>query len=166
MALDPVLLSRLQWAWVIAWHILLPAFTVGLAAYVAVLEGLHLITGREAYARISTFWTKIFAVSFAMGVVSGIMMPFQFGTNWSRFTDATANIISPMMAYEAFLAFALEASFLGILCVGRLLLQDERGVSTVDINLSNLSHTCTLGEFVLPAKAGIRPCHGSRLASV
>jgi cytochrome bd ubiquinol oxidase subunit I len=133
MALDPVLLSRLQWAWVIAWHILLPAFTVGLAAYVAVLEGLHLITGREAYARISTFWTKIFAVSVAMGVVSGIMMPFQFGTNWSRFTDATANIISPMMAYEGFLAFALEASFLGILCVGRLLLQDERGVSAVDM---------------------------------
>ena len=119
MALDPLLLSRLQWAWVIAWHILLPAFTVGLAAYVAVLEGLHLITCREAYARLSAFWTKIFAVSFAMGVVTGIMMPFQFGTNWSRFTDATANIISPMMAYEGFLAFALEASFLGILLFGR-----------------------------------------------
>jgi len=121
MDLDPLLLSRLQWAWVIAWHILLPAFTVGLAAYVAVLEGLHLITGREAYARLSAFWTKIFAVSFAMGVVTGIMMPFQFGTNWSRFTDATANIISPMMAYEGFLAFALEASFLGILLFGRSL---------------------------------------------
>jgi Cytochrome bd terminal oxidase subunit I len=102
MALDPLLLSRLQWAWVIAWHILLPAFTVGLAAYVAVLEGLHLFTGREVYARISAFWIKIFAVSFAMGVVTGIIMPFQFGTNWSRFTDATANMIAPMMAYEGF----------------------------------------------------------------
>src|SRR5262249_48023427 len=66
--------------------------------HIAVPEGLHLIPGREAYARISVFWTKIFAVSFAMGVVSSIIMPFQFGTNWSRFTDATANIISPMMA--------------------------------------------------------------------
>ncbi len=119
MTLDPLLLSRLQWAWVIAWHILLPAFTIGLAAYIAVLEGLHLITGRQAYARISSFWTKIFAVSFAMGVVSGIVMPFQFGTNWSRFSDAAANVISPMLAYEGFLAFALEASFLGILLFGR-----------------------------------------------
>jgi cytochrome bd ubiquinol oxidase subunit I len=90
-------------------------------AYVAVLEGLHLITGRETYARISAFWIKIFAVSFPMGVVTGIIMPFQFGTNWSRFTDATANMISPMMAYEGFLAFALEASFLGILLFGRTL---------------------------------------------
>ena len=89
MTLDPVLLSRLQWAWVIAWHILLPAFTVGLASYIAVLEGLYLLT-----FRISGFWTRIFAVSFGMGVVSGIIMPFQFGTNWSRFTDAAADMFS------------------------------------------------------------------------
>ncbi len=119
--LDPLLLSRLQWAWVIAWHILMPAFTVGLAAYIAVLEGMHLATGRGEYARLSGFWTRIFAVSFAMGVVSGIMMPFQFGTNWSRFSDAAGNVISPMLAYEGFLAFALEASFLGILLFGRSL---------------------------------------------
>ena len=93
MELDPVLLSRLQFAWVIAWHILLPAFTVGLASYIAVLEGMHFVTGREIYLRISMFWIKIFAVSFGMGVVSGIVMPFQFGTNWSRFSDATADII-------------------------------------------------------------------------
>ncbi len=121
MALDAVLLSRLQWAWVIAWHILLPAFTVGLASYIAVLEGLYFFTGRDLWFRISGFWTKIFAVSFGMGVVSGIIMPFQFGTNWSRFTDATADVLSPMMAYEGLMAFFLEASFLGVLLFGRRL---------------------------------------------
>ncbi len=119
MHLDPLFLSRLQWAWVIAWHILLPAFTVGLASYIAVLEGLHLFTGEEVWFRISRFWTRIFAVSFGMGVVSGIIMPFQFGTNWSRFSDAAANVISPMLAYEDLMAFFLEASFLGILLFGR-----------------------------------------------
>jgi cytochrome bd ubiquinol oxidase subunit I len=121
MTLDPVLLSRLQWAWVIAWHILLPAFTVGLASYIAVLEGFYFFTGREIWFRISGFWTKIFAVSFGMGVVSGIIMPFQFGTNWSRFTDATADVLSPLMAYEGLMAFFLEASFLGVLLFGRRL---------------------------------------------
>ena len=121
MHLDPVLLSRLQWSWVIAWHILLPAFTVGLASYIAVLEGLYFFTGRELWFRISGYWTKIFAVSFGMGVVSGIIMPFQFGTNWSRFTDATADVLSPLMAYEGLMAFFLEASFLGVLLFGRRL---------------------------------------------
>jgi cytochrome d ubiquinol oxidase subunit I len=121
MVLDPVWLSRLQWAWVIAWHILLPAFTVGLASYIAVLEGFYFFTGREIWFRISGFWTRIFAVSFGMGVVSGIIMPFQFGTNWSRFTDATADVLSPMMAYEGLMAFFLEASFLGVLLFGRRL---------------------------------------------
>ena len=121
MHLDPLLLSRFQWAWVIAWHILLPALTVGLASYIAVLEFLHVFTGREIWLRISGFWTKIFAVSFGMGVVSGIIMPFQFGTNWARFSDATANVLSPMMAYEDLMAFFLEASFLGVLLFGRTL---------------------------------------------
>jgi cytochrome bd ubiquinol oxidase subunit I len=121
MKLDPVFLSRLQWAWVIAWHILLPAFTVGLASYIAVLEGLYFFSGRENWFRISGFWTRIFAVSFGMGVVSGIIMPFQFGTNWSRFTDATADVLSPLMAYEGLMAFFLEASFLGVLLFGRRL---------------------------------------------
>ena len=121
MMLDPVELSRLQWAWVITWHILLPAFTVGLASYIAVLEGLYFFTGREVFFRLSGFWTRIFAVSFGMGVVSGIIMPFQFGTNWSRFTDATADVLSPMMAYEGLMAFFLEASFLGVLVFGRRL---------------------------------------------
>jgi cytochrome d ubiquinol oxidase subunit I len=121
MTLDPVLLSRVQWAWVIAWHILLPAFTVGLASYIAVLEGLYLFTGRQIWFRISGFWTRIFAVSFGMGVVSGIIMPFQFGTNWSRFSDAAGDVISPLLAYEGLMAFFLEASFLGVLLFGRRL---------------------------------------------
>ena len=121
MHLDPLFLSRLQWAWVIAWHILLPAFTVGLASFIAVLEGLHYFTGNEIWFRLSGFWTKIFAVSFGMGVVSGIIMPFQFGTNWSRFSDNVANVLSPMMAYEDLMAFFLEASFLGVLLFGRKL---------------------------------------------
>ena len=121
MSLDPVWLSRLQWAWVIAWHILLPAFTVGVASYIAVLEGFYFFTRNEVWFRTSGFWTRIFAVSFGMGVVSGIIMPFQFGTNWSRFTDATADVISPMMAYEGLMAFFLESSFLGVLLFGRKL---------------------------------------------
>src|SRR5216683_6415306 len=121
MTLDAVLLSRLQFAWVVAWHILLPAFTVGLASYIALLEGLSFISGRELYFRLSNFWTKIFAVSFGMGVVSGIVMPFQFGTNWSRFSDATANVLSPLFAYEGLMAFFLEAAFLGVLLFGRRL---------------------------------------------
>jgi cytochrome d ubiquinol oxidase subunit I len=119
--LDPLLLSRIQFFWVVALHILFPAFTVGLASYIAVLEGLHLFTRRPVFLSISRFWTKIFAVSFAMGVVSGIVMPFQFGTNWSRYSDATANVIGPLMAYEALMAFFLEAGFLGVLLFGRRL---------------------------------------------
>jgi cytochrome bd ubiquinol oxidase subunit I len=121
MELDPVLLSRLQFAWVIAWHILLPAFTVGIASFIAVLEGLRLATGRDVYARISTFWIKIFAIAFGMGVVTGIVMPFQLGTNWSRFSDAVANVLSPLFAYEGLTAFFLEAAFLGVLLFGRKL---------------------------------------------
>ena len=121
MDIDPLLLSRLQFAWLIAWHILLPAFTVGLASYIAFLEGLYFVTRREIYFRISGMWTRIFAISFGMGVVSGVVMPFQFGTNWSRFADATANVLAPLFAYEALMAFFLEASFLGILLFGRKL---------------------------------------------
>ena len=121
MRLDPLILSRLQFAWVVAWHILLPALTIGLASYIALLEGIWFITGREIWFRISAFWTRIFAVAFGMGVVSGVVMPFQFGTNWSRFSDATANIISPMLAYEGLTAFTLEAGFLGVLLFGRKL---------------------------------------------
>jgi cytochrome d ubiquinol oxidase subunit I len=121
MSVDPVLLSRFQFAWVVIFHILLPAFTVGLACYIAVLEALYLKSKDLIYFRISVFWTKIFAVSFGLGVVSGIVMPFQFGTNWSRFSDIAANVIGPLMAYEGLTAFFLEASFLGVLLFGRKL---------------------------------------------
>src|SRR5271165_2529191 len=121
MDLDPVLLSRLQFAWVIGWHILLPAFTVGLASFIALLEGLHVATKNPVFLRISQFWLKIFAISFGMGVVSGIVMPFQIGTNWSRYSDVAANIISPLLAYEGLTAFFLEAAFLGVLLFGRKL---------------------------------------------
>ena len=126
MELDPVFLSRLQFAWLIAFHILMPAFTVGLASFIALLEGLHFFTGREIYFRISTFWIKIFSVAFGIGVVSGIIMPFQFGTNWSRYSDATANVLSPLFAYEGLTAFFLEAAFLGVLLFGRKLVPPGR----------------------------------------
>jgi cytochrome bd ubiquinol oxidase subunit I len=119
MDLDPGFLSRLQFAWVIAWHILMPAFTVGCASFIAVLEGLNLATGREVYTRISTYWTKIFAIAFGMGVVTGVVMAFQLGTNWSRYSDATSNVLSPLFAYEGLTAFFLEAGFLGVLLFGR-----------------------------------------------
>jgi cytochrome d ubiquinol oxidase subunit I len=117
--MDALLLSRLQFAWVIALHILLPAFTVGLAAYIAVLEGVYFFTGRAVFLRLSRFWLRIFAVSFGMGVASGIVMPFQFGTNWSRYADVTADVLGPLMAYEVLMAFFLEAGFLGVLLFGR-----------------------------------------------
>src|SRR4051812_29939695 len=119
MGLDPLLLSRMQFAWVIGWHILLPAFTVGSAAFIAVLEGFHLATGRGVYLRVSMFWIRIFSVAFGMGVVTGVVMPFQIGTNWSRYADATSNVLSPLFAYEGLTAFFLEAGFLGVLLFGR-----------------------------------------------
>jgi cytochrome d ubiquinol oxidase subunit I len=121
MDLDPVLLSRLQFFWVVALHILLPALTVGLACYIALLESLWFWTGDPLYFRISAFWTRIFAVSFGLGVVSGVVMPFQFGTNWSAFTDAAADVIGPLMSYEVLTAFFLEAGALGVLLFGRKL---------------------------------------------
>src|SRR5690349_19873907 len=117
--IDALLLSRVQFAWVIALHILLPAFTVGLAAYIAVLEGIYFFTRRAVFLRLSRFWLRLFAVSFGMGVASGIVMPFQFGTNWSRFSDVTADVLGPLMAYEVLMAFFLEAGFLGVLLFGR-----------------------------------------------
>src|ERR1700675_2472844 len=119
MNLDALLLSRFQFAFVVAVHFLLPAFTIGLASYIAVLEGLKLATGRRAYLRISNFWIKIFAVSFGMGVVSRIVMPLQFGTNSSRYSDMVADVVAPLMAYEGLMAFFLEAGFLGVLLFGR-----------------------------------------------
>ena len=119
MELDPILLSRIQFAFVVSFHAIFPVFTVGLASYIAVLEGLAFKTGNQSWVRLSSFWTKIFAVVFGMGVVSGIVMSFQFGTNWSNFSQATANFLGPMLTYEVITAFFLEAAFLGVLLFGR-----------------------------------------------
>jgi cytochrome d ubiquinol oxidase subunit I len=118
MDFDPVLLARLQFAFTISFHIIFPSFTIGLAAYIATLEVMWSWTGHDRYRRVARFWTKIFAVSFAMGVVSGIVLSYQLGTNWSRFSAAFGNIIGPLAGYEVLTAFFLEATFLGVLLFG------------------------------------------------
>lgn len=137
--MDALLLSRIQFAWVIAFHILLPAFTVGLACYIATLEVRWWITKNDTVRRLSAYWIKIFAISFGMGVVSGIVMPFQFGTNWSRFSDSASNVIGSLIAYEVITAFFLEAAFLGVLLFGRKLVpQWAHAMSAVLVALGTL----------------------------
>lgn len=114
-----VLLSRIQFAFTISFHIIFPAFTIGLAAWLAVLEAMNLKTGLPVYRRLFDFWLKIFAVAFGLGVVSGIVMAFQFGSNWSELSRRSGPIQGPLLAYESFTAFALEASFFGVLIFGR-----------------------------------------------
>lgn len=119
MELDPVLLSRIQFAFVVSFHIIFPAFTIGLAAWLATIEGMRLATGRPVYRRVFDFWLKVFALSFGMGVVSGIVMAFQFGTNWSVLAERTGAIQGPLLGYEGFTAFLLEATFFGVMLLGR-----------------------------------------------
>jgi cytochrome d ubiquinol oxidase subunit I len=114
-----LLLSRLQFAFTISFHIIFPSFSIGLAAWLTVLEALHLRTGRPTYRRLFEFWLKIFGVAFGLGVVSGIVMAFQFGTNWSELSRMSGPIQGPLLSYETFTAFTLEASFFGILIFGR-----------------------------------------------
>jgi cytochrome d ubiquinol oxidase subunit I len=116
--LDAVFLARLQFAFTIGFHIVLPAFSIGLASYLMVLEGLWLATGRQVYLDLFQFWLKAFSLVFAMGVVSGIVMSYEFGTNWGRFSDRAGPIIGPLMGYEVLTAFFLEAGFLGIMLFG------------------------------------------------
>jgi len=113
-----VLLSRIQFAFTVSFHIIFPAFTIGLSAFIATLLILHIRTGQEHFRTLARFWTKVFAVSFAMGVVSGIVLSYQFGTNWSRFSEITGNVIGPLIGYEVLTAFFLEATFLGIMLFG------------------------------------------------
>src|SRR5437868_1055087 len=115
---DAVVLARAQFAFTMSFHIVFPAFSIGLASYLAVLEALWLWTGRELFISLFRSWLKIFAVAFGMGVVSGIVMSYQFGTNWSAFADQTGLIIGPLMAYEVLTAFFLEAGFLGVMLFG------------------------------------------------
>ena len=115
---DAVVLARAQFAFTMSFHIVFPAFSIGLASYLAVLEALWLWTGREVFINLFNYWLKIFAVAFGMGVVSGIVMSYQFGTNWSVFADKTGPVLGPLMAYEVLTAFFLEAGFLGVMLFG------------------------------------------------
>jgi cytochrome d ubiquinol oxidase subunit I len=115
---DAVTLARAQFAFTMSFHIIFPAFSIGLASYLAVLEGLWLFTGRDVFLNVYRYWLKIFAIAFGMGVVSGIVMSYQFGTNWSAFSDKAGPIIGPLMAYEVLTAFFLEAGFLGVMLFG------------------------------------------------
>lgn len=115
---DPVVLARIQFAFTVSFHFIFPAFSIGLASFLAVLEGLWLWTGKQRFIDLYKFWLKIFAVAFAMGVVSGITMSYQFGTNWAVFSDRAGPVIGPLMAYEVLTAFFLEAGFLGVMLFG------------------------------------------------
>jgi len=119
------LLARLQFAFTIAFHIVFPAFSIGLSSFLAVLNALWLKSGDQIYLSLFEYWKKIFAVAFGMGVVSGIVMSYQFGTNWSVFSDKTGPILGPLMAYEVLSAFFLEAGFLGIMLFGRKRVGDK-----------------------------------------
>ncbi|WP_425362540.1 cytochrome ubiquinol oxidase subunit I [Candidatus Tisiphia endosymbiont of Hybos culiciformis] len=118
MEFDPNLLSRIQFAFTISFHIIFPSFTIGLASWLAVVEGLWLKTGNNIYQEIYKFWVKIFAITFGMGVVSGVVLSYQFGTNWSGFSDKIGNVLGPLLAFEVLTAFFLESSFLGIMLFG------------------------------------------------
>jgi cytochrome bd ubiquinol oxidase subunit I len=113
-----LILARAQFAFTVSFHFIFPAFSIGLASYLAVLEALWLRTGKAVYINLFKYWLKIFAIAFAMGVVSGIVMTYQFGTNWSVFSDRAGPIIGPLMAYEVLTAFFLEAGFLGVMLFG------------------------------------------------
>jgi cytochrome d ubiquinol oxidase subunit I len=117
-SIDPVVLARMQFAFTMSFHIIFPAFSIGLASYLVVLEALWLRTGKEVYLNLFKYWIKIFAVAFGMGVVSGIVMSYQFGTNWSAFSDKAGPVVGPLMAYEVLSAFFLEAGFLGVMLFG------------------------------------------------
>ena len=116
---DAHTLARMQFAFTVSFHIVFPAFSIGLASYLAVLNGLHLMTGRAVYLDLFNYWKKIFAVAFGMGVVSGLVMSYEFGTNWSVFADKTGPVLGPLMGYEVMSAFFLEAGFLGVMLFGR-----------------------------------------------
>ena len=115
---DATILARIQFAFTVSFHIIFPAFSIGLASYLFVLEALWLKTGKEVYLELFNFWKTIFAVAFGMGVVSGIVMSYQFGTNWAVFSDKAGPVIGPLMGYEVLTAFFLEAGFLGVMLFG------------------------------------------------
>ncbi|MBY0611162.1 MAG: cytochrome ubiquinol oxidase subunit I [Beijerinckiaceae bacterium] len=119
MTMDALMLARIQFAFTVSFHIIFPAFSIGLASYLFVLNGLSLATGRSIYLDVFNYWKKIFALAFGMGVVSGIVMSYQFGTNWSVYADKVGPVLGPLMGYEVLSAFFLEAGFLGVMLFGR-----------------------------------------------
>jgi len=118
VASDALTLARLQFAFTVSFHIIFPAISIGLASYLAVLEGLWLRTGKQVYRELFNFWSKIFAVGFGMGVVSGVVMSYEFGANWAGFSRVAGSVTGPLLAYEVLTAFFLEAGFLGIMLFG------------------------------------------------
>ena len=118
MSSDTVLLSRLQFAWTIGYHILWPAYTIGISGFIVILGALSLSTGRAVYRELLRFWIHLFALGFAMGVVTGVVLSYEIGTNWSGFSAATANVIGPFFTYEVLTAFFLEAGFIGVMLFG------------------------------------------------
>lgn len=116
--MDALSLARLQFAFTVSFHIIFPALSIGLSSFIAVLEGLWLKTGRQVYKDLCLFWSKIFALAFGMGVVSGVVMSYEFGTNWGGFSTFAGSVTGPLLAYEVMTAFFLEAGFLGIMLFG------------------------------------------------
>jgi cytochrome d ubiquinol oxidase subunit I len=116
---DAELLSRIQFAFVISFHIIFPAFTIGLAAWLATIETAHFITGKPVYRRVFEFWLRVLSIAFGTGVVTGIVMAFQFGTNWAGLAERAGSIQGPLLGYETFTAFLLEATFLGVVLFAR-----------------------------------------------
>jgi len=158
--LDPVLLARVQFAFTVSFHILFPAFTIGLASWLAVLEWRWRRTGYEIYAEVYSMWVKIFAVTFGMGVVSGVVMAFQFGTNWSVFSDRAGNVLGPLLGFEVFTAFFLEATFLGIMLFGwRRVSRRMHFAATLIVALSTL----TSAFWILAASSWMQTPRGFRI---
>lgn len=147
-------LARVQFAFTISFHIIFPAITIGLASYLAVLEGLWLKTQRDTYRHLYHFWSKIFAVNFAMGVVSGIVMAYQFGTHWSGFSAFAGSVTGPLLTYEVLTAFFLEAGFLGVMLFGWE--RVGRGLHFLRPAWSHSAPSCRCFGFSLPI-AGCKP---------
>src|SRR4051812_12848561 len=118
MTLDPLLIARAQFALTIGFHILWPAYTIGVSGFIVILSVLSLKTGQPVYRDLLQFWIHLFALGFAMGVVTGLVMSYQIGTNWSVFAERTANVIGPFFTYEVLTAFFLEAGFIGVMLFG------------------------------------------------
>src|ERR1700752_3520869 len=118
MPLDPVFLSRLQFAWTIGYHILWPAYTIGISGFIVIIATLSLATKQPVWRALLRFWIHLFALGFAMGVVTGVVLSYEIGANWSNFARITGNVVRPLLMYETLTAFFLEGSFIGILLFG------------------------------------------------